>query len=329
MFANAFANFVNYRFYVGFLFSLVWICEMVSFAFVELTLVVSVLSFGVFVGVFYTAWYNAEKITMRDYIGVFITVIGILISVIFSDKIYQPLHPITISFISGQILDFNIPILFVILIVILPFILIVLGIFRVFKNVFFNSSISATFAASNFIIFKLFIELVKTSVETDDNQFKHWATYLILILSVVYTILHTHFTQVTLVQYEFTISNVLYYTIMSFITVCGGELIFREWSDTEIFQLVLLFIGWFIQFIGILLLLGSHTNTNSIYPLTQLNDSHNGQLVRVSNVDLDFDSDSDNENSKSEKQQSALLQDEEDETMLEETEDLEQPKTNH
>lgn len=116
---------------------------------------------------------------------------------------------------------------------------------------------------------------------------------------------------------------------MSFITVCGGELIFREWSDTEIFQLVLLFIGWFIQFIGILLLLGSHTNTNSIYPLTQLNDSHNGQLVRVSNVDLDFDSDSDNENSKSEKQQSALLQDEEDETMLEETEDLEQPKTNN
>ena len=60
---------------------------MVSFAFVELTLVVSVLSFGVFIGVFYTAWYIAEKITRRDQIGVAITSIGIIISVIFSDKV--------------------------------------------------------------------------------------------------------------------------------------------------------------------------------------------------------------------------------------------------
>jgi len=64
-----------------------WMLEIVSFAFIELSLVVSVLSFGVFIGVFYTAWYNAEKITRRDKIGVGITVFGILTSVIFSDKI--------------------------------------------------------------------------------------------------------------------------------------------------------------------------------------------------------------------------------------------------
>ncbi|KAG2379193.1 hypothetical protein C9374_007332 [Naegleria lovaniensis] len=343
MIANALANFANYKFYVGFVFSLVgsvfyflglailkyahmknseqvmeyrthylkdtrwwtlftmfifgWICEMISFAFVELTLVVSVLSFGVFIGVFYTAWYIAEKITRRDQLGVVITSIGIIISIIFSDKVYQPLHPITISFISSQIIDFNIPILFVIFLVVLPFIFILLSIFRPFKNVFFSASISSSFAASNFILFKLFIELVKTSAETNENQFMHWGTYVILGLSILYTILHTHFTQVTLVSYEFTVSNVLYYIIMSFLTVCGGELIFREWSDTSVLQLVLLFLGWFLQFIGVLLLLGSHTNANSMYPLTQLNDPRGGHLVRVSDVDLDFDSDSDNEKS--------------------------------
>jgi len=82
---------------------------------------------------------------------------------------------------------------------------------------------------------------------------------------------------------------------MAFLTVGGGELIFREWSDTDISQLILLFLGWFCQFLGILLLLGSHTNSHSMYPITQLNDPRGGQLVRVSNVDLDFDSDSDGE----------------------------------
>ncbi|KAL9646971.1 hypothetical protein ABK040_013829 [Willaertia magna] len=266
-----------------------FILEVISFGFIEITLVASIMSMGVFIGVFYTAWYSAEKITGRDKLAVVITLIGLILGVVFSDKIYQPNHSVTINLFEVQISSFNVPLLFCLVLLLLPLILLILSCFKSFKNVFVSSGISSLFAGCNFILFKCFVELTKTTITSSGslNQFVYWETYLIIGLAILYTILHFHTIQVTLVQYEYASSIIVYYSIMSFVNVCGGELIFREWDDTELGQLALLFVGLFAQFLGIYLLLDSHTNVNSIYPLTDLRDSRSGPMIKIADVDFD------------------------------------------
>lgn len=48
------------------------VLQLVALSFIQLSLMLPLVGIGVFFGVFYTAWYNAERVTNRDRVAVWI-----------------------------------------------------------------------------------------------------------------------------------------------------------------------------------------------------------------------------------------------------------------
>jgi len=246
---------------------------------------------GVFLGVFYTAWYQAEKITTRDNYAILVAAIGTFMYISFSNKLDPQRGELTIDSITETLQPANIaPFMFMILIIVLGFLFLFLHCLKRFKNSFVGTTIPAIWGGIFQILTKMIVGLIVTSIIGKKNQFTMWETYLILALTIISFILQSHFLQNMFINYEFSMAIILYYTITCFVSVSSSQLIFSEWENTSFTQTILLFIGLFIQYIGIFILLSSHSNALSMYPVNEASIG-GGPMIKVANVDLDEEED--------------------------------------
>ncbi|KAL0485268.1 magnesium transporter [Acrasis kona] len=266
-----------------FLYFLGFAFNVIALIVIQMSLVVTLTGLGVFLGVFYTAWYTAERTTNRDYYAIFLSVLGTnrIRGTVTVDTILDAMSPTHVASFT-----------FFMLLLLIGIAFIVLSFFKRFRNSFTATAVPAVWGGMAFVLTKATVELIDTSVIKGNNQFSRWQAVVILILTILSLLLQVRFIQNLLIYYEFTMVSVIYYSIICFTSVSASQLLFSEWESNSPAQTLILFTGLFIQYVGIYMLLTSHSNALSLYPINEAY-TGGGPMFQVSNVDLDEDDEMD------------------------------------
>eukprot|EP01080_Neovahlkampfia_damariscottae_P006048 gene6048-10049_t len=252
--------------------------QYISLNFLKLNFIFSIISIGTGISIlFNNSNHQFKKIKNRISYTLSLIFFGILISIIFSNKLIGN----NLNFIK----DWNsISLIFIIILILLPLILFILNYF--IPRIYFASFLSACFSSLTWIGFKIIFDLIQITFKTNDNQFIQIYFYIIILLTMICLIIENYFIQKYLILYHYALFISLYYISLFILNFSGGIILFEEWNNEYLFQQIISTIGMFLILFGIYILSIFFSKDENLIPFFFKQSNLIGHM-KLANLDFD------------------------------------------